>query len=167
VKSDIFIQRVLSLAGILLLVVAGSGCSRDMQEQPSFQPQEAPRKHSPAGSVPIKSREILLSPAPMTAERIEQGAAIFKTNCSPCHGQNADGTGPVARYLVLPPFNLRSALTQGKTVSEIYTIVTNGRIVMPSFKGELSAEERWEAAYFVKSLGTGSPPDGKPPIRSQ
>ncbi|MDC4225442.1 MAG: cytochrome c [Candidatus Manganitrophus sp.] len=51
------------------------------------------------------------------------------------------------------PFNLQADQTRRRPAKEIYEIVTDGRIVMPAFKGVLSAEERWAVAYFVKSFG--------------
>lgn len=135
------------------IVFGAAGCSRDMQEQPSFQPQEAPRLHSPEGSVPQKSRSVLVSPPAPTPDRVRRGAALFEINCSHCHGKAGLGDGPVGVHLVLPPFNLHSDPTQRRSAEEIYGIITNGRVVMPSFKGVLSAEERWELAYFVKSFG--------------
>lgn len=153
------------LAGVIF--GGGAGCSRDMQEQPSFQPQEAPRLHSPEGSIPQKSRSVLLTLPTPTPERITRGAALFEINCSHCHGKVGLGDGPVGRHLVLPPFNLRADPTQRRPAEEIYTIVTDGRVVMPSFKGVLSAEERWEVAYFVKSFGGGENRTQKTEVRSR
>lgn len=140
-------------AAILFLFVGVVACSRDMADQPSFQPQEAPRLHSPEGSVPQKSRALIAAPPAPTPEAVGRGAALFEINCSHCHGKIGLGNGPVGSHLVLPPFNLRSDQTQRRSPEELYGILTNGRVVMPSFKGILSAEERWEVVYFVKSFG--------------
>lgn len=145
--------RAALLAGMAWILLGLPGCSDDMVEQPSFQPQEAPRLHSPEGSIPRKSRSVLLSPPPQTLDRVARGAALFDINCAHCHGKVGLGDGPVAPHLVLPPFNLRAAQTQQRSAEEIYEIVTDGRIVMPAFTGVLSAEERWAVVYFVKSFG--------------
>lgn len=142
------------LAGSLITGI--TGCSRDMAEQPSFSPQEAPRLHSPVGSVPLKSREELASVPPATPAMISRGGALFEINCTHCHGKAGLGDGPVAAYLVGPPANLRSKEVQRHPAPEIYEIVTRGQGPMPAFKGELSAEERWAVAYFVKSFEAGS-----------
>ncbi|MCG3116431.1 MAG: cytochrome c [Candidatus Manganitrophus sp. SA1] len=147
------LRRAVLFAGIAWMTLALPGCSRDMAEQPSFQPQEAPRLHSPEGSVPRKSRSVLLSPPPVTLDRVARGAALFDINCAHCHGKVGLGDGPVGRYLVLPPFNLQADQTRRRPAKEIYDILTDGRVVMPAFKGVLSAEERWAVAYFVKSFG--------------
>jgi mono/diheme cytochrome c family protein len=147
---------------ILVLFSAGPmglfGCSKDMQDQPSFQPQEGPRLHSPVGSVPRESREALVSIPPSTPERVSRGAALFEINCSQCHGKAGLGDGLVGVHLIVPPANLHSNETAGQPASHIYEVVTKGKELMPAFKGELSAEERWAVAYFVKSFGPGSSP---------
>jgi mono/diheme cytochrome c family protein len=139
--------------GLFLAVV---GCGEDMREQPSFQSQEGPRRHSPEGSIPQTSRSVLLAPPPQTPEFVRRGGSLYDINCSHCHGKEALGDGPAGKYLVLPPFNLRAEQTQQRSPNEIFDILTNGRVIMPSFKGVLSAEERWAIVYFVKSFGVGS-----------
>jgi mono/diheme cytochrome c family protein len=157
--------RAALLLGTAWMMLGLPGCSRDMAEQPSFQPQEAPRLHSPEGSLPRKSRSALIAPPPQTADQVARGAALFDINCSHCHGKVGLGDGPVGRYLVLPPFNLRAEQTQQRSEREIYEIITDGRVIMPAFKGVLSAEERWAVVYFVKSLGTeNSGLVGRPPL---
>ena len=47
------------------------------------------------------------------ARQIEAGAALFETNCSPCHGLNGEGTGRA------PTLNTPDLLTNGKRLSEI------------------------------------------------
>lgn len=141
------------LCGTLLLVFLEVGCSENLEVQPSFQPQEAPRKHAPLGSVPQESRAILVSPPKKTAKQIQRGEALFEINCSHCHGKKGAGDGPVAKHIVVPPADLRSGDVQKKSDSELYRIVTDGRGRMPAFHGEISAEERWAIVYFVKSFG--------------
>jgi mono/diheme cytochrome c family protein len=130
------------------------GCSKDMQEQPSFQAQEAPRKHSPPGSVPRDSRKILQAPLVKTEQRLKQGERLFAINCTHCHGIHGEGDGPVAGYLKELPANLHHARVKGKSENDLYDILTHGKDAMPPFKGELSVEERWAIVEFVKSLST-------------
>ena len=148
--------RVRCCAAGMLAVVAGlaMGCSKDMQEQPSYHPQEAPRLHSPSRSVPRESRSIVLAPPPLTQQRLEQGARLFAVNCRHCHGPEGEGDGPVAGYLKDMPANLHASRVQKKSARELYEIVTDGTGVMRAFRGELSAEERWMLVYFIKTFKT-------------
>ena len=143
---------VLVAASLLCGVQA---CSRDMQEQPSSQPQEAPRLHSPVGSVPRDNRSAL-TPSPGQAVSNE-GARLFRINCSHCHGRDGSGNGPVVAYLKEPPADLLDPYVQALSEAALYDTVTyglavEGNDVMPPFQGEMSAEERRSVVAYVKSL---------------
>jgi mono/diheme cytochrome c family protein len=139
------------------MIAFGNGCSKDMQDQPSFEPQEAPRKYSPTGSVPRESRSIVLTAPNKTEESLRQGASLFAINCAHCHGVHGNGDGPVAGYLKEMPANLQALEVQRKPEIELYAIVTSGKDAMPPFRGELSAQERWAIVYFVTSLSLEPP----------
>jgi mono/diheme cytochrome c family protein len=140
--------------GMMITVCSGlfGGCSRDMQDQPSYSPQDAPRRHSAAGSVPRESRAILSVEKIRDAGQSPRGEQLYRVNCLHCHGPSGEGNGPVAAYLKEKPANLRSEPIQSKTQRELYEIVTHGKDVMPAFRGELSADERWAVASYVRHL---------------
>src|SRR5688500_14288164 len=145
----------LTVVGIVLIALGAGmvGCSEDMVDQPSYQAQEAPRRHSPPTSIPRDSRKVLpVLPAAFFGKKAH-AAHLFGINCSHCHGSQGDGDGPVAGFLRELPKNLHSAHVQTKSEHEIYGIITEGHNLMPSFRGFLSAEERMLLAQYVKSLG--------------
>jgi mono/diheme cytochrome c family protein len=146
-------ERRRSLAiGMLAAACVAMACSKDMQEQPSYHPQEAPRLHSPAGSVPRESRAVAPAFSSLTPRHVERASRLFAINCTHCHGPRGEGDGPVAGYLKELPANLHALHVQHKSTAELYEVVTNGKDAMPAFRGELSAEERWMLVYFVKSM---------------
>jgi mono/diheme cytochrome c family protein len=145
-------------AAVLLAVCLLCGvqaCSRDMQEQPSYQPQEAPRLHSPVGSMP---RDSLAVRKPLPTQQVfDAGARLFRINCAHCHGRDGTGNGPVVAYLKEKPADLLDPDVQALSKEALYDTVTyglafEGRNVMPLFKGEMSAEERHSVVAYVKSL---------------
>ena len=143
---------------LVLCYLAAAGCSQDMQDQPSYRSQEAPRLHSPAGSIPRDSRTVL-SHEVLTHDGIpDRAKELFRINCLPCHGESGEGTGPVAPYLKELPANLLAPKVRALTRAEIYHILTEGKDMMPSFQGELSADERMILASFVESMKPDSPP---------
>jgi mono/diheme cytochrome c family protein len=148
-------RRAASL--LLPLVMTGllTGCSQDMQDQPSYQAQEAPRRHSPLGSVPRNSREVAVHPE-LSQRPVEAGARLFHINCAHCHGVQGEGDGPVASFLKERPVNLKSDEVRAMSDQTLYRIVTDGKDMMPSFQGELSVEERLQVARFVASLSRPS-----------
>src|SRR5205823_1983396 len=104
-------------------------------------------KHSPTGSVPIMSREVLLLPPLRTPEILNEGRQLFLINCAHCHGVHGDGDGPVAGSLIELPPNLHAPHVQKHAGGYLYQIITEGKNSMPGFKGELSATERWAITY--------------------
>lgn len=143
-------QAAITVFAALCVLAGVLGCSRDMQEQPSYQPQEMPRLHSPIGSVPRDSRTV--TAARPEDERVSTGARLFQINCAHCHGAGGAGDGPASRYLKERPTDLRLPEIQALSERAIYEIVTQGNDVMPPFKGELSAEERRSISVYVKAL---------------
>lgn len=133
-----------------LLFLALAACSEDMDRQPSFQPMEEPRLHSPAGSVPRSSRAVVTVPPADTPGLRRQGAALYAVNCAHCHGPTGTGDGPAAGYLNRAPTNLQAAHVQAQPHHVLYSTVTDGLAVMPPFAGLLSAEERWAVVYYLK-----------------
>ncbi len=148
-------QATAAVVVAVCLVCGMQACSRDMQEQPSYQPQEAPRLHAPVGSVPRDSRSRLTSSPGHDVS--DEGARLFRINCSHCHGRDGTGHGPVIAYLKEQPADLHDPSVQALSDAALYDTVTyglavDGRDVMPPFQGELSAEERHSVVAYVKSL---------------
>jgi mono/diheme cytochrome c family protein len=81
------------------------------------------------------------------------GAAIFKKNCTPCHGP--EGKGVAA--LKTPDFTdtkVQASLTDQRMLE----IITNGKkdTMMPPWAGKLSDDEIRAVQSFVRSLGAPS-----------
>ena len=150
------VRQAVSLLMPLVLGGIFTDCSQDMQEQPSYQAQEEPRRHSPLGSVPRNSRGVLPIHTEKDQRSTETGARLFHINCVHCHGAQGEGNGPVALFLKERPANLKEDKARVMSVEAIYQVVTEGKDMMPSFQGELSAEERLEVARFVTSLSRPS-----------
>lgn len=101
-------------------------------------------------------------PPKKTPELVALGAQVYqKMGCANCHGEQGVGDGPSAPTLVdvwgnpAPPANFtRGIFKGGDTVRDIYLRFTTGMdgSPMPSFANNLTEQERWALAYFVKSL---------------
>ena len=93
---------------------------------------------------------------PMPSDRavVEQGAALFRTHCMPCHGQTGRGDGPAAAALDAPPADLTAEHVDDHTDGDIFWWLTYGMAgtAMPGFEHTLSDTERWQLIRFVRSL---------------
>ncbi|OGW13171.1 MAG: hypothetical protein A3G93_13155 [Nitrospinae bacterium RIFCSPLOWO2_12_FULL_45_22] len=144
------------LSGIMLAIVL-AGCPTEMTEQPSYKPQEAPLLTPPASSVSTQGRagglRDLASPTTATPKSIEEGRYLFQIYCTMCHGEKGRGDGPVGQKFIPKPADLTSAHVQQLGDEEIFLRITNGFQTMPSFKKDLTPQERWHIVNYVRSLG--------------
>ena len=86
----------------------------------------------------------------------EQGTKLYAVNCASCHGINADGQSFVAdkfsEVYNRPPSLRDSVLVKLGTDGTVFSILTNGVVVMPSFKELLTERERWILVHYLKSI---------------
>jgi DMSO reductase family type II enzyme heme b subunit len=98
-----------------------------------------------------------------------EARTLYQINCRPCHGDAADGAGPMAWGFRLKPANFRDPGTIA-TVVEAYAFwrVTEGgsglppegspsESAMPIWKGDLSEAERWKAVLGAYDLADVEP----------
>ena len=80
------------------------------------------------------------------------GEAVFKSHCTPCHGEDGKGKAAVGTPDFTSP-KIQASLTD----AQIVDIITNGKqgTIMPAWKGKLSPQEISAAASYVRSLGGG------------
>lgn len=110
------------------------------------------------------------------------GEEVYVERCSPCHGLEGDGDGPVARFLNPRPrdftagqFKLRTTSTgEAPLDTDLIQTVKNGipGTAMPTWEGTLSDEEIRNVLSYVKTFDPGRfdpafPPEvvpiGEPP----
>lgn len=81
----------------------------------------------------------------------QDGAAIFKSKCAMCHGQ--DGSGKTAMGEKLNIADLRSAEVQKQTDAELSQIIAKGKNKMPAYEGKLTKEQIDQLVAYVRELG--------------
>lgn len=98
----------------------------------------------------------LKSPLPPNSEIVlKDGKELYDRFCEHCHGAKGQGDGLVAGGEE-PVFAGIANLTSDnlKTVSEghIFHVITNGKGLMGAHGSQVSPEERWKIARYVKKL---------------
>jgi mono/diheme cytochrome c family protein len=89
---------------------------------------------------------------------IEQGADLYQASCSGCHGEQGTGDGPQAAALSTPPGDLANQEYMAqKSTANLYEAITAGvALGMPAFADQLSEDERWALATYIRSLTMGA-----------
>ncbi len=154
----IFISTVLGVGKAF-----GWPWSTDMYKQPSIWPYEKPIAY-PSSSVStdqnIKQTEmtrenfetITQNPVQPTEASLQKGEKLFKNNCSPCHGIGGKGDGPVIKKGFYP-VDLTALQTQARTDGYIYAYIKyGGKILMPSYRENVSSDEAWDIVNYVRKL---------------
>jgi mono/diheme cytochrome c family protein len=90
----------------------------------------------------------LLFALALPAVALADGAAIYKTKCTPCHGADGSGQTPVGKNLKVR--DLRSAEVQKLTDAEITKVMTDGKGKMP--KSKLEAADIKSVIAYIRTL---------------
>jgi cytochrome c6 len=132
-------RRVLTLAGLMVMVFALAGCGSKGTVAPVPQTIEGP--------VPETTQTTSTTTGPTLTGDPTAGKAVFASaGCTACHTlKAANATGTVGPNLdqVKPD------------AARVVDRVTNGRGVMPSFKDKLTAKQIADVAAFVSQSAGG------------
>ena len=170
-------RRIWSLAFLLGLTVALTGCDDQVKRVPWFKTMfrtesvrtyEAELTTPPEGTVHFGAERhydllaadtLLTSPFNRTAEVLERGEVLYLQYCVMCHGEEGAGDGPVVGENRLPPLPTLNLLSERvmNDLSDgyIWGMIANGRGVMPSYR-RVPHEDRWQIVEYVRELQTRS-----------
>lgn len=104
----------------------------------------------PKDSLELASRK-LKNPLDSTAHVIAAGKILYESYCQHCHGAKGAGDGKVAdKYNGIA--NLNSDAIKNVTEGHIFHVITNGKGLMWAHGSQISPEDRWKIAKYVKVL---------------
>ena len=93
------------------------------------------------------------NPMPITAALLRRGQQRFTINCSPCHGQLADGNGITKKIGAMPVVaNLHEARMVKMPDGELFYVITNGRNTMGAYGPNVTVEDRWAIVAYLRAL---------------
>jgi mono/diheme cytochrome c family protein len=89
------------------------------------------------------------NPIVMDAGSTTRGKEAYLDNCAACHGENLEGLKGEDAGLDNDAPNLKSRL-QTHSDGDFFWKINEGRGEMPSFKDELSDEEKWHIINYIR-----------------
>jgi mono/diheme cytochrome c family protein len=115
----------------------------------------------PNDSTGLRLADRLKNPLDSTAEVVAQGKALYEMYCDHCHGPKGEGNGKVASgvtvdgkekgaYAGVP--NYKSDALKNITEGHIFHVITYGKNLMWPHGSQVSPEDRWKIAKYVKTL---------------
>jgi mono/diheme cytochrome c family protein len=110
---------------------------------------------SPLVSSPLDIQKAS-SPSLNEQGSLDKGKSVYTTHCLNCHGRMGKGDGPIGKMLIPPAANL--TVLGKKSDQELLTTIQDGRpgTAMPSWKGDLSAQDIVDILFYIRSLGRES-----------
>jgi len=129
-----------------------------MEIQPAYRQMEDPLP-VPARSIPIEGPIAIPgmgapeNPVEADEPSITRGSELYEIHCQMCHGQTAEGNGPIAPFLANRPANLTTPVVQSKSDGSMFLTITNGVTgKMPPLNENLTVPERWDLVNFIRTL---------------
>lgn len=166
-------MRAVGVAGVVILLAA---CRQDMHDAPRYDPLEAsavfpkgasarPLVEGTVARGELRADELLYTgkvggqpsaayPFAMTRADLDRGEERFNIYCSPCHAQSGEGTGMVVQRGYRQPPSLHIDRLRQAPAGYFVDVMSNGFGVMPDYRAQIVAEDRWRIAAYVRVLQT-------------
>lgn len=135
--------------------------STDMFRSPAIEPLTRTPRNQPAGTLSESEIEPLSpqaagkkrhNPFRATPTVLKKGQALFETYCTPCHGNDGRGFGPVRYLLRVPPADLTHGMPVAIPDGTIYSTIRNGNHAMPPYGDTMSSNGTWAVVLYVREL---------------
>jgi hypothetical protein len=167
-----------ALAGLSLLLLA-AGCRQDMQNQPKLIPQRGSamfadhrgarpqvvntvargQLHEDSyfytgviqGASGYREEQNML-PFPVTMDVLKRGQERFNIYCTPCHSRVGNGEGAIVDRGYKPAANLHDQVRMAQPLSHYFYVMTHGYGAMPDYSAQLTPEDRWAVAAYIRAL---------------
>jgi mono/diheme cytochrome c family protein len=123
----------------------------DLNKEQQAQNQNAPQ----AGNSPAAfADDVDTIPMQLTMDDMKRGEDRFNIYCSVCHGMTGYGDGIVARrgFNKPSPASYHQERLLNAPVGHFFDVMTNGWGAMPSYASQVSVEDRWRIAAYIRAL---------------
>lgn len=128
--------------------------SKDFAQTAGLVANAAANNWSTLGSsviVPL-SYHVTKFPFPVTKEVLNHGRNRYMIYCVVCHDPLGSGRGMIpARGYTLPP-SFHNDRLRKVAVGHLFQVISKGYGSMPSYKGQITARDRWAIISYVRAL---------------
>ena len=161
-------------AFLVVVLVAFTGCHRDMYVQPYKRPlQGSPLFSDQASSRPLEPHTVaqedpadigplqtgfqngqLLTniPVPITSQLLERGQERFGIYCAVCHGSDGYGQGMIVQRGFPAPPSFHTDRLRAAPAGHFFDVMTRGYGVMYPYASRLTPEDRWAITAYIRAL---------------
>ena len=91
-------------------------------------------------------------PFPVTLDVLKRGQERFNIYCTPCHSRVGNGLGEIVQRGYKPAANYHDQVRLSQPISHYFYVMTNGYGAMPDYSAQLTPEDRWAVAAYIRAL---------------
>jgi mono/diheme cytochrome c family protein len=138
-RKTVWIALVVLLLGALVLSACGGGGATTGKQR---------------AEVPAEFAN-LTNPHQGSAAAVTEGQQLFVVNCASCHGEGADGNGPVGGALDPKPADLRQTVKETAPQYSHWVTAKGGPAAglsasMVAYEGILSDDDIWKIVTYLE-----------------
>jgi hypothetical protein len=157
----------------MLSALVLAGCRQDMHDQPKMFPQRGTTFYADGRSVRpqvvntvarnqdgdayfltglVNGKEGDGLPIPLTMETIRRGQERFNIYCTACHSRVGNGDGMIVQRGYRPAGDFHTDRLRAAPLGHFFAVMTNGFGAMPDYAAQLTPEDRWAVAAYIRAL---------------
>ena len=166
--------RTIALAMAALSVVGLAACRQDMHNQPKYRPLRATTFFADGASArplvegtvargtlnadeafftgKVGNATVKELPFPVDAAVLDRGQERFNIYCAPCHDATGSGKGLVVQRGYRQPPSFHEDRLRNADAGYFFDTMTSGFGVMPDYRMQLSARDRWSVVAYIRAL---------------
>ena len=99
-------------------------------------------------------------PIPLNAATLQRGQERYNIYCTPCHSRVGNGEGMIVQRGYRPAGNFHTDRLRNAPLGHFFAVMTNGYGAMPDYSAQLTPEDRWAVAAYIRALQLSQ--DAKP-----
>ena len=129
-----------------------NGQSMMMPVKGSIARGKMPHPYTNSEADAVKAGIELTDPYEETNHSYERGAYLYQNFCSSCHGVTGEGDGPVIAKKFPAPPSLNSRRVKEFSKARVYHVITVGFGDMPGHGPQMTIQDRWYLAQYIKQF---------------
>jgi mono/diheme cytochrome c family protein len=172
--NTMLIGRKLGAISAMAATLVLAGCRQDMHNQPKFVPQRGtsfyadgrsarPQVENTVARNQMHEDEYFYTgiqdgkegdglPIPLNTATMERGEERYNIYCTPCHSRVGNGVGMIVQRGYRPAGNFHTDRLRNAPLGHFFSVMTNGYGAMPDYSAQLTPEDRWAIAAYIRAL---------------
>jgi hypothetical protein len=113
-------------------------------------------------------------PMPLTMQLLKRGHERYDIYCAPCHDRIGNGNGMIVQRGFRSPASFHIQRLRDAPIGHFYDVMSNGFGAMADFSAQITPEDRWAIAVYIRALQLSQhatladvPPDQKQKLEAQ